>query len=661
MIDSKGGIKAFTELFQLFPLSNGKGMPIAFTLSMNEAIISELLEMAEAQLRSGNLDGAEQACSALLEHVPNNVEALFLLGNMAHQKEIYAAAASYFTRAIAESPELPILHLNLGTSLMLLKRYEESIAELKEAVRLDPGYSTAWFQLGVALEEKGDLDPAIDAYIETQRIEPSHDHAIQRSADIRHRQNRMEDAMELYGKALRLNPNNFMVCNNAGNAAKYLGRISEALNWYQKAQQLAPEQRICASNYLMTMLLSSECSPENIYRKHAAWSDTFEEPLVKTRKPLSNIPLAERPLRIGYLSCDYKNHPVAFFIEPILASHNRQDFTIFCYSSCDSPDMITSQLERLADVWRPIFHLDDEQVSELIRSDGIDILVDLGGHTAQNRLTVFARKPAPVQVTWLGYAATTGLKSIDYRITDAAADPPGMTEHYHSETLCRLPDNFICYRPPANSPPVAPLPCLTNGFVTFGVFNHFSKITEEAVDLWCTLLASLPTARLLIKALGMEHEPMRQRTREMFASRGIGHDRLELVGKTPSIYSHLELFDKVDISLDTFPYNGTTTTCESLWMGVPVIAKEGNSHVSRVSVSLLKSVGLSGLVAGSEEEYIALAAFLASDWKNLEILSNNLRDRMRASKLLDTVGFTRNLEAAYREMWRRWCQEQIKA
>ncbi|MGA7826887.1 MAG: tetratricopeptide repeat protein, partial [Geobacteraceae bacterium] len=552
------------------------------------------------------------------------------------------------------------LHLNLGTSLMPLKRYEESIAELKEAVRLDPGYSAAWFQLGVALEQKGNLDPAVEAYTQTRRLDPSHDHAIQRSADIRHRQNRMEEALDLYAKALQLQPNNFMACNNAGNAAKYLGKISEALTWYQRAQELEPQQRICASNYLMTMLLTADCSPEEIYRKHALWSETFERPLVQEQKPPANSPLPERPLRIGYLSCDYKNHPVAFFIEPILASHNRNNFKIYCYSNCDTPDMITAQLENRADIWRPIHDLDDDKVRDLIRNDGIDILVDLGGHTAQNRLTVFARKPAPVQATWLGYAATTGLKSIDYRITDAAADPPGITEHFHSERLWRLPDNFICYRPPANSPPVAPLPCLTNGFVTFGVFNHFSKITPGAVDLWSELLSSLPTSKLLIKALGMEHEPMRKRTRDMFAARGISQDRLELVGKTPSIYSHLELFGKVDISLDTFPYNGTTTTCESLWMGVPVVAKEGNSHVSRVSVSLLRTVGLSGLVAGSDEDYVALAAFLAQDWKNLEILRNNLRERMNGSKLLDTVGFTRNLEQAYREMWRRWCKKQEK-
>lgn len=635
-------------------------MPIACNRGMNDAIIPALIELAEKQLQEGNLQGAEQTCSALLEKAPDNVEALFLLGTMAHQNGNHHGAVSFFSRAVAQSPEIPLLHLNLGISLLMVKRHDEAIDHLQHATRLNPTYSTAWFQLGAALGEQGDLDKAFDAYTTTRRLDPENDHAVVRSADIRQRQNRMEEALVLYEEALHLQPRNFMACNNAGNAAKYLGRISEALAWYQKAQNLEPGQRICASNYLMTMLLSAECSPEEIFRRHASWSESFEKPLIADRKVFLNAAAPERPLRIGYLSCDFKYHPVAFFIEPILASHDRKEFTVYCYANCDKPDMITAQLERLADVWRSVYDLGDEELCDLIRGDEIDILVDLGGHTAQNRLTVFARKPAPVQVTWLGYPATTGLKSIDYRISDAAADPPGLTERYHSETLCRLPDTFICYRPPANSPPVAPLPCLANGHVTFGVFNHFSKITLEAIALWSTILHALPNAKLLIKALGMEHEPMRKHVKKMFASRDIPADRLELIGKTPSIYSHLELFGKVDISLDTFPYNGTTTTCESLWMGVPVIAKEGDSHVSRVSVSLLGAMGLSALVAATDEEYIALATFLAQDRGNLEILRNNLRDRMRASKLLDTAGFTRNLEGAYREMWRRWCAEQKK-
>ncbi|HOP41613.1 MAG TPA: tetratricopeptide repeat protein, partial [Geobacteraceae bacterium] len=618
------------------------------------------IDAAEQQYYAGNLKEAEQACNFLLENEPDNIEALFLLGNIAAQKGAFDDSLKHFSRAVEIAPNLPVLRLNLGIAMKLVKKNEEAVAEFEEAVRLDRDYVPAWFQLGTALEGINKLDEALQAYATTISLKPLHSEAFQRTGDIYQRQNRLDEALECYRKAFTINPESFAAYNNAGGVLKHLGRVHESLELFRKALAIKPDLVLCASNYLLTMLLSADHSPVEISNAHREWSDTYEKPLLPHHEPHNNTPESEKHLRIGYLSTDYKYHPVAFFIEPILASHDRGNLTVYCYSNADRSDAITTQLERLADVWRPIYNLDDEQTCNLIRKDGIDILIDLGGHTSKNRLPVFARKPAPVQVTWLGYPATTGLRSIDYRITDTAADPPGLTEHLYSETLCRLPDNFICYRPPANSPPVGPLPCLANGYVTFGVFNHFAKITQEAIGLWCRILHLIPDAKLLIKAQGMEHDPMRKRVAEMFDSQGISEERLELVGKTPSIYSHLEMFGRVDISLDTFPYNGTTTTCESLWMGVPIIAKEGDSHVSRVSVSLLGNMGLSALVAATDEEYIALATFLARDRRNLEILRNNLRDRMRASKLLDTAGFTRNLEGAYREMWRRWCAQQKK-
>jgi len=627
---------------------------------MSHTIKTNIIDIAEHHFNSGNLDEAEQNCNLLIKKEPENVEALFLLGNISAQRGNQEGAFRSFYRAVSISPNLAVLRLNLGISLRMMQRHDESIEEFNKAVALDPEYTSAWFQLGAVLEESNKLPEALDAYAMAIELDPLHSEAIQRTGDVYQRQNRLDEALEYYWEAIRVKPDNFVAYNNAGGVLKYLGRASEALDSYRKALEIKPDLTLCASNYLLTILLAQESTPAETYEAHVEWSESFEKPLVSHHKPHTNNPEPNRPLRIGYVSTDFKYHPVAFFIEPILASHNREDFSVYCYSNCDSPDMISTQLEKLGDVWRPINHLSDEDVCDLVRNDNIDILVDLGGHTSKNRLTVFARKPAPIQVTWLGYPATTGLKSIDYRITDAAADPPGYAERFHSETLVHLPENFICYRPPANSPPVAPLPCLKNGFVTFGVFNHFAKITQNAVDLWCHILRTIPDAKFLIKARGIEHEPMRDKVKEMFASRGISAERLILVGQTPTIYSHLELLGEVDISLDTFPYNGTTTTCESLWMGVPVIAKEGDSHVSRVSVSLLGAVGLSGLVATSDEDYVALAIFLASDTSNLEILRNNLRDRMRKSKLLDTKGFTRNLEGAYREMWHRWCVKQGK-
>lgn len=627
---------------------------------MKNEITGKIIEEAERHFISGNLDEAELSCNVLLEREPDNIESLFLLGNISAQKGAIRDALKHFSRAVSISPNLPVLRLNLGISLKLMQKYEESIAEFKEAVRLDPEYAPAWYQLGEVFEESNNLDEALQAYVKTIELEPLNTEAIQRTGDIYQKQNRLHEALEYYRKAIRLKPGNYIAYNNAGGILKSLSRTREALAFFRNALKIKPDLVLCGCNYLLTMLLSSENSPVDISNAHKEWSDAYETPLIAHHTSHVNAAETDKALRIGYVSADFKSHPVAFFIEPILAAHNREKLTVFCYSNCESPDSITAQLERLADVWRPIHNVGDNEVCDIIRNDGIDILVDLGGHTLRNRLTVFARKPAPVQVTWLGYPATTGLKSIDYRITDAEADPPGLTEHLHSETLYRLPDTFICYRPPVNAPAVAPLPSLTNGHITFGVFNSFSKITRDAVDLWCKILHLIPEAKLLIKAQGMEHEPMRAHVLEMFLSRGIPAKKIELAGQTWSIYSHLEMFGKVDISLDTFPYNGTTTTCESLWMGVPVIAKEGDSHVSRVGVSLLGAVGLTGLIAASAEDYVSLATFLARDTNNLKILRNNLRNRMQASKLLDTAGFTRNLEAAYRDMWQTWCMEQAR-
>lgn len=627
---------------------------------MKNEITGNMIEEAERHFISGNLDEAELSCNLLLEREPDNIETLFLLGNISAQKGAVRDALTHFSRAVSISPNLPVLRLNLGISLKLMQKHEESIAEFTEAVRLDPEYAPAWYQLGEALEEINNLDEALQAYAKTNELEPLNTEAFQRTGDIYQKQNRLLEALEYYRKAIRLKPDNFVAYNNAGGILKSLSRTGEALDFFRTALKIKPDLVLCRSNYLLTMLLSSENSPVDISIAHKEWSDAYETPLLSHHTSHGNTADPDKALRIGYVSADFKTHPVAFFIEPILAAHSREKLTVFCYSNCASPDSITAQLERLADVWRPIHSAGDNEVSDIIRNDGIDILVDLGGHTLRNRLTVFARKPAPVQVTWLGYPATTGLKSIDYRITDAAADPPCLTEHLHSESLYRLPDTFICYRPPANAPAVAPLPSLTNGYITFGVFNSFSKITRDAVDLWCRILHLVPEAKLLIKAQGMEHEPMRAYVLEMFFLRGIPPKRIELTGQTSSIYSHLEMFSKVDISLDTFPYNGTTTTCESLWMGVPVIAREGDSHVSRVSVSLLGAVGLSGLVAASAENYVSLATFLARDTNKLQILRSNLRNRMQTSKLLDTTGFTRNLERAYRSMWQTWCREQAR-
>jgi predicted O-linked N-acetylglucosamine transferase (SPINDLY family) len=341
---------------------------------------------------------------------------------------------------------------------------------------------------------------------------------------------------------------------------------------------------------------------------------------------------------------------VACFLAHVLEAHDRGQVEVFCYSNSRQADAVTARIRAAADCWREIHALSDEQAAELIREDGIDLLVDLAGHTGDNRLPLFALKPAPVQVTWLGYPDTTGLREIDYRITDAWADPPGRSDELHTEKLVRLPHGFAAYEPQEVAPEVAPLPAEANSFVTFGSFNNFNKLTDECLEVWARILEAVSTARLLLKCGQFDDPAMREEMLARFPS-----GRLELVGAQAGQAEHLAQYARVDVALDPFPYNGATTTCEALWMGVPVIALAGNRHAARVGLSMLTRVGLADLVATSQDEYVANAIELAADLSRLRTLRARLRDMMRSSPLTDGRQLAVELQAAYRDMWRVWC------
>jgi predicted O-linked N-acetylglucosamine transferase (SPINDLY family) len=359
-------------------------------------------------------------------------------------------------------------------------------------------------------------------------------------------------------------------------------------------------------------------------------------------------------LHIGYVSPDFRAHSVAFFFEPLLEKHSKSSFRIFCYSDVMRPDFVTRRLQPLASVWRDVRHLSDKQLAAQIQADGIDILVDLAGHTAGNRMSVFTRRPAPVQVSWLGYPNTTGLSAMDYRLTDSWADPPGETESLHTETLVRLPGGFLCYDP-HNDSVTESVSRDENGPITFGSFNNLAKVTPEVISVWSALLTQVPDARLLLKTKPLRDEAVREHVYSLFREQGIARDRVELTGWVPGRGDHLGLYSRVDIGLDTFPYNGTTTTCEALWMGVPVITLAGHVHAGRVGVGLLSQVGLTELIARDRADYVALAGQLAGDRDRLAALHGGLRTRVSASALCDARAFAGHVEAAYRNMWRAAC------
>ena len=370
-------------------------------------------------------------------------------------------------------------------------------------------------------------------------------------------------------------------------------------------------------------------------------------------RPHANPRDPGKALNIGYVSADFRRHPVGFFLAPVLARHDRRRFSVSCYSGRGLADDLTERLKAGADAWRSVGGLSDEALATAIRDDGIDVLVDLSGHTAGNRLTAFALRPAPVQVSWLGYFNTTGMKAIDYVLMDAETVPEG-AERWFTEEVIHLPAGRFCYGPPEDAPPVAPPPVEERGRVTFASFNNLTKVGAEVVGLWARILDALPSSRLVLKWRSLGDAAVRDRYQAWFAAEGIEPNRIELQGASPHA-EMLAAYGGVDVALDPFPFSGGVTSCEALWMGVPVVTWPGARPVSRQTAGFLRALGLAELIAADREDYVAIAAGLARDRDGLTALRAGLRARMAASPLCDGVRFTRHLEAAYRDMWRRWC------
>jgi predicted O-linked N-acetylglucosamine transferase (SPINDLY family) len=443
--------------------------------------------------------------------------------------------------------------------------------------------------------------------------------------------------------------------NNRGNTLEAQGRIAEAALAYERALTLAPGFAGAHSNLLLCLNYDADTDAATIHAAHLDWSTRHAAHVVDATLRHANTRDPARRLRIGYVSPDFYRHPVAAFVEPLLTSHDRQTLEVICYSNVTRADDVTERLRNLADGWREIRGLSDQRIAELVRQDGIDILVDLAGHTAGHRLLVFARKPAPIQVTYLGYPGTSGLSVMDYRLTDEWIDPLGSTDALYTEALVRLAGGSLCFRPPQSAPTVGPLPALRPGQVTFASFNNAAKLSPVAVALWSRVLEAVPDARLLLKSRSFDDRETVERLTAQFGRHGVAPERMEFLSWLPASADHLAVYDRAHIALDTLPYSGCTTTCEALWMGVPVITLQSPEPRSRLSLGVLRQAGLSELIAESPEAYIELARALATDTVRLGTLRTHLREKLRRSPLLDAGAVTRAIESAYREMWLRYC------
>jgi predicted O-linked N-acetylglucosamine transferase (SPINDLY family) len=610
---------------------------------------------------AGRFDEAITHYQRALQINPEHFESHHNLGHIFQRKKEIDQAILYYQEALKRNPNLADAYYNLGTIAQDKKYLNEAILFYQKALQLAPNLDDAYYRLGSVYADTEQLADAISCYQKALQINPRLAPAHNGLGIVMQKMHEIDRAMEQYRQAVTLMPDFVEAHINMGNALRDFRFSEGAEQWYRQALSIAPDCTFCYDNLFFLMLYHEWYDASTVFSEHLKFAQHCAEPLSSAINPHANTREPDRILKIGYVSPDFRKHAVSYFTEPVITAHSKEDFQIFCYSDVSRDDAIAERLRQHVFQWQNIKGMPDQQVADLIHSDGIDILVDLAGHTAHNRLLVFARKPAPVQVTWIGYPATTGLSAMDYKIVDAHTDPPGMTEQFYTEKLIRMPESFLCYLPDGESPAVGPLPCLSAGHITFGSFNNFAKVNPGVITMWAQILLGVPGSRFIMKANGLADKTAARIVMDMFGKNGINADRIELHGLIPSSGMHLGLYNRVDIGLDTFPYNGTTTTCEALWMGVPVITLAGKTHAGRVGSSLLANAGLAELIAETPDDYKEKAVLLVQDLKRMQTLRESLRERMAQSPLTDAKRFTANLEKCYRDIWIKWCKSAASA
>jgi predicted O-linked N-acetylglucosamine transferase (SPINDLY family) len=620
-------------------------------------------DLAEAHNNLGNaLEGKGQLEEAIAAHrqaiglKPDYAEAHNNLGNALAAKEQLDQAIASYREAIRLKPDYPQAHNNLGIALKGIGRLDEAMACYRQAIGIDPGYAEAHSNLGNALSEMVQLEEAIASYRQAIRLKPELAQVHSNLGNALKDAERLDEAIASYRQAIRLKPGFAEAHSNLGNALARIGRLDEAIASHQQAIRLEPDHAGMHSNLVFALQYHPGYDGRMIREELRRWNRQHAEPLKKLIQPHANNRDSDRRLRIGYVSPDFYSHVVGQNLLPLFRQHDHGPMEIFCYANLVRADALTEQFRRCADAWRNIVGLSDLQAVELIRQDRIDILVDLALHTAKNRLTVFAHKPAPVQATFAGYPGSTGLDTIDYRLSDPYLDPPGLNDQFYSETSIRLPDSFWCYDPLVTELAVNPLPAQTDGHVTFGCLNNFCKVNEPVLRLWARVLKTVDRSRLMMLCPEGSH---RQPLLDLLQREGISPDRIELIAGRPR-QQYLELYHRIDVGLDTFPYNGHTTSLDSYWMGVPVVTLVGQTVVGRAGLSQLTNLGLPELVAHTPQQYVQIATDLGKDLPRLAELRRTLRGRMKASPLMDAPRFARNVESAYRSMWTTWCGQNSK-
>lgn len=606
--------------------------------------------LANALKDRGDFDGASQAYRRAIELRPDLAMAHNNLGNLLHDLGQHEAAIVSYRRAIALQPDFAAAFNNLGNSLQATSRFEEAVNAWREAVRLEQGYAMAHNNLGNALQVRQELDAAIASFRRAIELQPDFSLAYSNLGGALLKQGQLGEAVAALERAVQLQPDSVLAHNNLATALQNQGRVEEAIACFDRALQLQPDSAIIHSNRLAILHYRPGITPAMLLEAHREYDRRHAAALSSANPPLPQPAEPSRKLRLGFVSPHFARHAVGHFLIRLLENLDPREFEIICYSDTPAPDATTRRIQSASAVWRESSTLSDRELAAQIREDAVDILFDLAGHTSGHRLLAFARKPAPVQITWLDYVGTTGLRAMDYLLADPR-QVPSEAEPWVREKVLRMPDDYICYDPLASAPEVGPLPAIAAGHVTFGSFNLLTKTHPGVIGVWARILHRVPRSRLLLKARALADRATASRVHGLFAAEGIPPERVEFLGWSPPD-DVLACYPRLDLALDTFPYNGGLTTCEALWMGVPVVTCPGETFAGRHGLAHLTAAGLTETIARTFDEYVDIAATLASDLPRLAALRAGLREKVAASPLCDGKRFAGHFAALMRNVWR---------
>lgn len=655
---------------------------------MSPAQFQSQLQQAVAHHRANRLAEADLIYKRLRAADPKNFDALHLSGLVAYQQGRHAEAADLLRRAWQRDPKSAVCVMRLGMACLALGDMAVAERHLRAAVKFDAKLAEAWGHLGTVLGATARADEAKVAYSHAVKLNPEYAEAQDRlaglvcgvdgfAAAVPHYQRLtgltpqdatawanlgtclaqsggVKESFACFDRALALDPRHRLALTARALAWQLNYQLREAVDGYAEVLRVDPQNHEARSGRLLALHYLDDVDRTTLFDEHRAFGAACTG---SEQKTFPNLPVPQRRLRLAFLSADLRRHSVAYFLEPLVTHLDPANFEICLYHDHAQVDDMSERLREHAVLWRNFSGQPAAVVLEQIRRDAPDVLVDLAGHTGINRLPLFARRLAPVQITWLGYPDTTGLPAMDYRFVDEVTDPLGDAEAYHTERLVRFASTAWTYQPPPEAPEVAAVPSTATGTVTFGCFNNFAKVSDATLRSWAEILAAVPGSWLLLKGHGLNDPALTAALRGRLAGLGVAPERIELLGRTSGLAEHLALYARVDVALDTFPYHGTTTTCEALWMGVPVVTLAGERHAARVGVSLLQAIGREEWIARDWADYARIATALARDPVARAEIRGSLRGELARSALLDHPGQAARFGAAVRECWKIWCNE----